>query len=192
MKIEYSNMPNNTGKIKFILLYLFNLMRTWYVFHVKYPWVKHKGFVRIMKGTSFAKMDISIGHHVQFGQSCNIAHNVNFGNYILIAGNVNFVGKNDHLYTTPKQYIWKGERGNDGTCIVEDDVWIGNGAIIVGGITIGKGSIIAAGSVVTKDIPSCEIWGGVPAIKLKNRFNSEADKQIHLDYLKLQKNENSN
>jgi hypothetical protein len=32
MKIEYSNMPNNTGKIKFILLYLFNLMRTWYVF----------------------------------------------------------------------------------------------------------------------------------------------------------------
>ena len=31
------------------------------------------------------------------------------------------------------------------------------------GITIGKGSIVAAGSVVTKDIPACEIWGGIPA-----------------------------
>lgn len=35
------------------------------------------------------------------------------------------------------------------------------------GITIGKGSIIAAGSVVTKNIPRCEIWGGNPAKKLK-------------------------
>ena len=89
-------------------------------------------------------------------------------------------------------YGTEQERGDDGFCYVEDDVWIGHGVIIVGGIKIGKGSIIAAGSVVTKDIPSCEIWGGVPAIKLKNRFNSEADKQNHLDYLKLKKNENSN
>ena len=40
-----------------------------------------------------------------------------------------------------------------------------------------KGSIIAAGSVVTKDIPSCEIWGGVPAKKIKNRFNTEKEKE---------------
>ena len=183
MKIEYSNMPNNTGKIKFILRYIFNLIRTWYVFNVKYPWVQYHGFVRVMKGTNFAKMQISIGHHVQFGRYCNIAHNVSLGNYILMASNVSFVGKNDHFYSTPKQYIWKGERGNDGTCVVEDDVWIGHGAIIVGGIKIGKGSIIAAGSIVTKDVPPCEIWGGIPAKKIKDRFNSEIDKQSHLDYL---------
>lgn len=48
------------------------------------------------------------------------------------------------------------------------------------GITIGKGSIVAAGSVVTKDIPPCEIWGGIPAKKIRNRFNTEEEKKYHL------------
>lgn len=97
-----------------------------------------------------------------------------------MAGRVCFIGKHDHEFNLPGQTIWHGERGNNGTTIVEDDVWIGTGAIIMSGITIGKGSIIAAGSVVTKDIPSCEIWGGNPAKKIKNRFKSETDKQYHL------------
>lgn len=190
--IDYANMPNGSSKLNFALRYIFNKLRTWYLFHLRFPWVEYQGFVRVMKNTSFAKMKIKIGHNVQFGEYCNIASNVEFGSNILMAGRVCFVGKYDHEFTTPGTYIWYGERGDDGFCYVEDDVWIGHGVIIVGGIKIGKGSIIAAGSVVTKDIPSCEIWGGVPAIKLKNRFNSEADKQNHLDYLKLKKNENSN
>ena len=51
------------------------------------------------------------------------------------------------------------------------------------GITIGKGSIVAAGSVVTKDIPACEIWGGIPAKKIRNRFKNEEDKLMHLHFL---------
>ena len=39
------------------------------------------------------------------------------------------------------------------------------------GVTIGKGSVIAAGAVVTKNVGEYEIWGGVPAKKLKDRFN---------------------
>lgn len=116
-------------------------------------------------------MDITLGHNVQFGNYCNIACNVHFGNNILMAGRVCFIGKHDHEFNLPGQTIWHGERGNNGTTIVEDDVWIGTGAIIMSGITIGKGSIIAAGSVVTKDIPSCEIWGGNPAKKSKIVLN---------------------
>ena len=48
---------------------------------------------------------------------------------------------------------------------------------------IGMGSIVAAGSIVTCDIPPCEIWAGVPAKKLKDRFASEADKRKHLEFL---------
>lgn len=174
-------MPNGSNKLNFILRYIFNIIRTWYLLHICYPWVQYKGFIRIMKGTSFAKnMDITLGHNVQFGNYCNIACNVHFGNNILMAGRVCFIGKHDHEFNLPGQTIWHGERGNNGTTIVEDDVWIGTGAIIMSGITIGKGSIIAAGSVVTKDIPSCEIWGGNPAKKIKNRFKSETDKQYHL------------
>jgi len=53
--------------------------------------------------------------------------------------------------------------------IIEDEVWIGAGAIILRGVRIEKGAIVAAGSVVTKNIPSYEIWGGVPAKFIRKR-----------------------
>lgn len=49
--------------------------------------------------------------------------------------------------------------------IIEDEVWIGANTVILQGVKIGHGSVIAAGAVVTKDVPSMEIWGGVPAKK---------------------------
>jgi hypothetical protein len=142
-----------------------------------------------MSHTSFAKgMKIEIGHNVQFGEYCNIATNVIFGNNILMAGRVCFVGKNDHTFDTPKQLIWNGKRGDSGTTYIEDDVWICHNVTIVGGVTIGKGSIIAAGAVVTQNIPPCEIWGGVPAKKIKNRFNNNTDKDRHIAYLEQRYN----
>lgn len=54
--------------------------------------------------------------------------------------------------------------------IIENDVWIGSGVMIIGGVRIGNGAIVAAGSIVTKDIPDYSIYGGVPAKKLKARF----------------------
>jgi maltose O-acetyltransferase len=51
--------------------------------------------------------------------------------------------------------------------IVEDGVWIGAGAIVLGGVRIGKKSVIAAGSVVTRDIPPFSIAAGVPCKVIK-------------------------
>jgi galactoside O-acetyltransferase len=51
--------------------------------------------------------------------------------------------------------------------IIEDDVWIGGGALINPGVTIGQGSVIGAGSVVTKDIPSQVIALGNPCKVLR-------------------------
>jgi len=52
--------------------------------------------------------------------------------------------------------------------IIEEDVFIGTRCIITKGVTIESRSIIAAGSVVTKNIPPDEIWGGNPAKFIKN------------------------
>ncbi|NUN63507.1 glycosyltransferase [Pseudanabaena biceps] len=52
---------------------------------------------------------------------------------------------------------------------IEDDVWIGTHVVILPNVTIGKGAIIAAHSLVNKNIPSYEIWGGVPAKFIKKR-----------------------
>lgn len=56
---------------------------------------------------------------------------------------------------------------------IGNDVWIGENAIILDGLTIGTGAVIAAGSVVTKDIEPYSIVGGVPAKVLKFRFSSD-------------------
>ena len=51
--------------------------------------------------------------------------------------------------------------------VVEDDVWIGGGAVITDGVRIGKGAVVAAGAVVTKDVTSYTVVGGVPAKLIK-------------------------
>lgn len=53
--------------------------------------------------------------------------------------------------------------------IIQDDVWIGSGVIIMPGVRIGKGAIIGANSVVTKDIPANAIAYGIPAKIIKYR-----------------------
>lgn len=179
-KIDYHNMANGDSKLKFAIRYYLNRVRSYWYFHVKWPWVHYSGFVRVMKGTSFGHFPIELGHNVQFGNYCNVATPAIIGNYVLMASRVCFVGKYDHTFNTPGLLIWNGERGDNGTTIVEDDVWIGHRVTIVGPVRIGAGSIIAAGAVVLNDIPSCEIWGGVPARKLSDRFDTKKDMEKHL------------
>lgn len=54
---------------------------------------------------------------------------------------------------------------------IGNDVWIGQNALIMPGVTIGDGAIIGGNAVVTKDILPYEIVGGVPAKHLRMRFN---------------------
>ena len=185
MRIDYHNMPIGSSKLVFALRYIANYVRSWYIFNVKYRGrVKYHGFVRVMHGTTFERKGIIIGNNVQFGPDCKVMASVEFRNNILMAGQVVFIGKNDHQYSVPCQTIWNGERLLDSTTVVGNDVWIGHGAIILAGVQIGDGAVIAAGSVVTKDVPSCEIWAGNPARKIKDRFAVQEAKARHLEYLK--------
>ncbi|GAB4559929.1 MAG: DapH/DapD/GlmU-related protein [Anaerolineae bacterium] len=68
----------------------------------------------------------------------------------------------NHVYDDPTRPIVEQGITAEGIHI-EDDVWIGAGAVITDGVTIGKGAVIAAGAVVTKDVPPHTIVGGVPA-----------------------------
>ncbi|HEV8016810.1 MAG TPA: CatB-related O-acetyltransferase [Stellaceae bacterium] len=53
---------------------------------------------------------------------------------------------------------------------IENDVWIGTGAMLMSGITLGTGSAVAAGSVVTKSVAPYDIVGGNPARPIRKRF----------------------
>lgn len=69
---------------------------------------------------------------------------------------------------------------------VGNDVWLGNHAIALEGISIGDGAIVGAGAVVTKDVPPYAIVGGVPAKVIKYRFNDAIiARQLRLKWWEL-------
>ena len=71
--------------------------------------------------------------------------------------------------------------------VVGDNVFIGVRSMIMPGVHIGDRCIIAAGSVVTKDVPSNQVWGGVPArfIKTTDEYLEKLQKEsLHLGHLK--------
>ncbi|PAV38855.1 acetyltransferase [Megasphaera sp. ASD88] len=60
-----------------------------------------------------------------------------------------------------------------GDIVIGNDVWIGYEAVVMAGVTIGNGAIIGARAVVTKDVPSYTIVGGVPAREIRRRFSDD-------------------
>lgn len=62
---------------------------------------------------------------------------------------------------------------NKGDIVIGNDVWIGYEAVILSGVHIGDGAIIGARAVVTRDVPPYTVVGGIPARKIKKRFNEE-------------------
>jgi chloramphenicol O-acetyltransferase type B len=142
----------------------------------------------------WARKNIIIGDNFYIGKFSQIECDSIIGNNVIMANRVAIVGKYDHHYQQvgvpirlassirDKDYDWKGLTSE---VVIEDDVWIGYGSIILSGVRISQGSIIAAGSLVTKDIEPFSIYGGVPAKKLGNRFETVNDLDEHLRLLKI-------
>jgi len=137
----------------------------------------------------WAKHPIIIGDNFYIGKFSQIECDAEIGNNVMFANCVALVGRYDHNYTEigvpirlaskirDKDYSWKGLNEK---IVIGDDVWVGYGSIILSGVKIGQGSIIAAGSLVTRDVEPFSIYAGNPARKIKDRFESEADKNEHI------------
>ncbi|KAH7223589.1 trimeric LpxA-like protein [Fusarium oxysporum] len=94
--------------------------------------------------------NITIGHHVVIGRNCTINDvcEVKIGDNCVIGPNVS-------IFTAGLPIDPKKRQGGQGPQMgkpitIEQDCWIGGGAIILPGRTIGKGSTVGAGSIVTK------------------------------------------
>ncbi len=104
-----------------------------------------------------------IGHDCEF----NISGEINIGIQCAIASGCKFVDHNHGFGTREKNMIV--QEPTIAPIKIGDDVWLGANVVVLKGVNIEKGVIVAAGSVVTKNIPAYEIWGGIPAKKIGTR-----------------------
>jgi acetyltransferase-like isoleucine patch superfamily enzyme len=129
-------------------------------------------------GKAILSPDLVAGPHSYVGPDCMIGPNVKLGAYTMFGPRVCIVGR-DHDPNVPGTPMCYTQRSSAPPTRIGDDVWVGCGAIILSGVTIGRGAIIAAGAVVTRDVPEYEVFAGVPARRIRSRFHSEEEKQIH-------------
>jgi acetoacetyl-CoA synthetase len=127
---------------------------------------------------------MEIGRDVFIGKFCTIECDGKIGDFVIIANNAGLIGRFDHDHQCvgkPMRFapcIWDPDYDKGLELIVEDDVWIGYGAIVLSGVTIGRGAIIAAGSVVSANVAPYSIVAGYPARKVGQRF-TEAQIAAH-------------
>ncbi len=151
--------------------------------------VKQKIFGAVVrnKAKSCGK-DLHVNYWSVVNRNTVLGNNVNF-NGLRIAGNGpvsigdNFHSGRECLFETQNHNFEGNAIPYDDTyilkdIIIEENVWLGDRVMILGGVTVGEGAIIQAGAVVVSDIPPCAIAGGNPAKVFKYR------NQVHYYQLK--------
>jgi acetyltransferase-like isoleucine patch superfamily enzyme len=150
-------------------------------------WLRWRGcrFKRAGKGCFcpggefyFKPNSVSLGDYVFINRNPFFSANVEIGHFVQFAANVAIVGGDHQIDIVGIPMRFTSQSGiEERLTTIEDDAWIGHGAIIMAGTRIGRGAIIAAGSVVTKDVPRYAIAGGVPAKVIRYRFTEEQQKE---------------
>lgn len=131
------------------------------------------------KGDKFEPY-IEIGDNVSMNFECHIGainkivigNNVLFGSRVFITDHNHGLGTKEELKQAPNDRRLYSK----GPVIVEDNVWIGEGAVILPNVRIGEGSIIGANAVVTKNVEPYSKVVGNPAKVISNVKNNKESK----------------
>ena len=132
----------------------------------------HLGESVMVWGWSHIRENAELGEAVSIAEHCYIAEGVKIGAHSRVGNGVSiwrgvtigervFVGP--HVCFANDKHPRVGVPWEELETVVEDDVSIGVGAVILPGLTIGKGATIGAGAVVTHDVHAGETWMGIPA-----------------------------
>ncbi len=125
-------------------------------YRVKIRILRQNGVVKIGEFTRMHGSYIECYDRIEIGSRCLIAANcqiMDAGGHRISEADVTQRIKNIGFDTAP--------------VIIEDDVWLGLGVIVLPGVRIGRGTVIAAGAIVSRDIPAMVVAGGIPAKVIK-------------------------
>jgi len=114
---------------------------------------------------------ITIGNRTFINCNCTILDAPRAAQKQVHIGEDCFLGPNVQLLVVshdvnPIERLAKHNYADD--IIIEDNVWLGGGVIVLAGVTIGKNSVVGAGSVVTKNVEANSFYAGNPAIKVRD------------------------
>lgn len=114
---------------------------------------------------------VMIGERVIINSGCVLytGNGIKIGNDVAIAANCVFAPVN-HAYEDKNRLIREQRfQPSKGGIIIEDDVWIGAGCVILDGAILRRGCVIGAMSLVRGEVPAYHIYGGNPMQKLGER-----------------------
>jgi acetyltransferase-like isoleucine patch superfamily enzyme len=123
--------------------------------------------IRAVGGTG----DVIIDEDSRIGPHCVLysGNGITIGKHVLMAPHVSLVPANHAFERRDIPIAQQRFMASRGGVVIDDDVWIGAQSVLLDGTHIERGAIIAAGSVVRGRVPAYEIWGGVPAQRIKDR-----------------------
>lgn len=114
---------------------------------------------------------VSIGKKCSFNRGVYInagpKGRICIGDNVMV-GPYTFMRSSNHIYGDVSKTI-KAQGHVDGDIYIGNDVWVGGHVAILKGVKINDHSIVAAHSLVNKDVPPYEVYGGVPAKRIKRR-----------------------
>ena len=112
-----------------------------------------------MPVTIYHPEQLTLGSRIDIGEYTHIraSGGVTIGDRVLTAAGA-VITSREHPVALPRFGVTA-----DAPVVIEDDVWIGAGAIVLPGVTVGRGAIVGAGAVVTSAVAPFTIVGGVPA-----------------------------
>lgn len=140
--------------------------------------LRHMHPTAFVQATAMVSRDLVADAYAYIGPNCQVGPKVKMGRYVMLGPKVSIVG-GDHRFDVPGVPMIFTGRPELRETIIEDDAWIGYGAIVMAGVTVGRGAVVAAGAVVTRDVPAYEIWGGVPAKRISERFPDPQQRAQH-------------
>jgi acetyltransferase-like isoleucine patch superfamily enzyme len=110
------------------------------------------------------------GAVLTIGSECGFSGTVVAAAESIVIGDRVLCGANSTITDTDWHGVYPEERssvGRSAPVSIQDDVWIGMGAVVLKGVTIGHGTVVAAGSVVTRALPPMVVAAGNPARVLR-------------------------
>ena len=122
----------------------------------------------------YGKGRITLGEHSYVGELCSLQAASGEG---VSVGNLCSISHNVRIYTSSAQPDADFRLGSpptlSGSVRIGNGAWIGANTYIGPGVTIGDNAVVGANSVVTRSVPPSEIWGGVPARRIRVKRGSE-------------------